>query len=645
MDIVNHDIHSILRDNWGYDSFRPAQQEIIRSILSGRDTIGLLPTGGGKSITFQVPALAIDGLTLVVSPLISLMKDQVDNLRSRGITAVYLHSALSRREVTLAIDRCRLGKAKLLYLSPEKLMSRSFIYVLRQLPIQLIVVDEAHCISQWGYDFRPSYLAIASLRDRFPSAPVLALTASATPEVVDDIADKLRMSDPAIHRLSFSRNNLSYIVRITDFKEGKLIEVLQKIAGCAIVYVRSRRRTREIAQALLREGISADYYHAGLDPHEKEERQNRWKADQTRVMVATNAFGMGIDKPDVRIVIHTDLPSSLEEYYQEAGRAGRDGKPSLAVIIASHRDKAVLSRRLSESFPEKNIIRNIYTRTCAFLDIAVGTGYNSIHEFNFSLFCQRHSLQPAMVNSALKLLTQAGWIDYSEEVSTQSRVMMLSTKEELYSLRLPTEADIVLRQLLRSYTGLFADYVYISEPSLASACSLSEQQVYESLLLLTRMHTLHYVPRRTSPYIFFPTSREDEAQITIPRSIYEERRQRMATRIDAIKQMVFDNTRCRVATMLHYFGETSAGDCGQCDVCRARRKASASPTASLSDRILYLLRDGRTLTPLQLASAINASTDKISQATRELLDRGLIVSDSDNRLSQPHTDTKQGVIE
>lgn len=631
MNIIDDDIYGILRDHWGYDSFRPAQEEIIRSVLSGRDTIGLLPTGGGKSITFQIPALAIDGLTIVVSPLISLMKDQVDNLREKGIAATYLHSALTQRETRLAIDRCRLGKAKILYLSPEKLGSRSFIDILRRLPVALIVVDEAHCISQWGYDFRPSYLNIATARTLFPGAPVLALTASATPDVVDDISRQLKMNRPAIHRLSFSRPNLSYIVRYADYKEGKLIEILQRVAGCAIVYVRSRRRTREIAQALVREGISADFYHAGLMPQEKEERQNDWKENRTRVIVATNAFGMGIDKPDVRIVVHMDLPSSLEEYYQEAGRAGRDGKPALAVTIAARSDKAMLGRRLSEAYPDKDYIRRIYRLACVFLDIAMGEGYNTINEFNLPLFCLRNALQPVAATSALHLLSQSGYLDFSEEITTRSRLMMLVTREELYALDLPHDAEVTLRQVLRSYTGLFADYVYISESVIAAATSMTERQVYESLLLLTRMHVIHYVPRKTSPYIFLPTSREDERHITIPKAVYETRRELMKGRIDAMRRFIFDTTACRVNTLLTYFGEDAPENCGHCDVCRSKQ-AKESPK-DFSQQILYVLRDHQPRSPVEISHILNISIETTAQQLRPLIDSGQLLLNPDSTVN------------
>lgn len=543
-------IHDILKRYWGYDSFRPRQEEIIMSVLDGRDTLGLLPTGGGKSLTFQVPAMVFEGITVVVTPLISLMKDQVDNLRAAGIRAVCLHSGLSRAEHRLALDRCRLGKAKLMYVSPEKLQSATFIDQLRSMDVSFLVVDEAHCISQWGYDFRPSYLKISLIRELFHDIPVLALTASATPVVVDDIMDKLGFKERNVYARSFSRDNLSYIVRNDFDKERRLISVLTNTSGSAIVYVRSRRRTREIADMLVRNGISADYYHAGLDATEKNEKQNNWKTDGVRVMVATNAFGMGIDKPDVRTVVHYDIPSSLEEYYQEAGRAGRDGKEAFAVLLVSRADKGRLTRMLSEMFPPKDFIRRVYELAGNFVNVAVGDGYNSVYEFNFALFLKTYDLPPLATRSAMRLLTQAQYFEFVEEVTMQSRVMITANKSELYSVKLDEAGERVFNMLLRSYTGLFADFVYINESVIARRADVDEQKVYETMLQLSRMHILQYVPRKSTPYLYYTTSRELPKYIDMPRSVYEEQYKRLKERIEAMKRFSFGDDDCRVNVML-----------------------------------------------------------------------------------------------
>lgn len=618
-----------LRRHWGYDSFRPLQTEIIDSVLQGRDTLGLLPTGGGKSITFQVPAMMLSGITLVVTPLISLMKDQVDNLMRLGIRAYCLHSGLSRQESRLAFDRCRLGKAKLLYLSPEKLQSPSFIDSIREWDVSLIVVDEAHCISQWGYDFRPSYLRINSLREAFPEANVLALTASATPAVADDIVARLNFR-PGWQKFakSFSRPGLNYIVRYDDNKDRTMMRVLRNTTGSAIVYVRSRRRCGELASAISAQGISAAYYHAGLDPEEKAERQNRWKDGEARVMVATNAFGMGIDKADVRVVIHYDLPPSLEEYYQEAGRAGRDGKTAYAVVIANGADKGRLSRRLSETFPPKDYINRVYQAAGDFLQVAVGDGYNRIYEFNFPAFCQTFKLQPVMAHSALAILTRAQYIEYTDEVQSRARVMVTADKNEFYGLRLDETTDRVLTALLRAYTGLFADYVPIEETSLSLRAEVPLMQVHESLLLLSRMRIISYIPKRLTPYLYYATAREEARYVVLPKAVYEDRREDMARRLDAMKRFVFDSSRCRVETMLEYFGEESAGPCGSCDVCRAlglnrkEKKAEKTDANERSAIIAMASRPGG----CHANEIISASSDRGAavENLRSLADQGII---------------------
>ena len=579
----------ILKKYWGYDTFRPLQQDIIQSVLDGRDTLGLMPTGGGKSLTFQVPTMAIDGMALVVTPIISLMKDQVDRLRSLRIKATYLYAGLTRAEVNRTYEKCLYGNCKFLYVSPERLQSRGFLERLRQMPVKLIVVDEAHCISQWGYDFRPSFLHIADVRKLFPTAPVLALTATATPVVVEDIQRCLHFKAPNVFSMSFARSNLSYVVRTTEEKNAELIHILRSVAGTAIVYVRSRKRTKQICDVLNRAGIHADYYHAGLYVEDKEDKQNKWTSDECRVMVATNAFGMGIDKPDVRLVVHVDVPNSLEEYYQEAGRAGRDGKRSYAVLLVKHTDKATLRRHVTEAFPDKDFIRKVYERVGNFLGVSLGEGYQQMYDFNFNLFCHTFDLPVLATHNALRILTQAGYIEFVEEIETQSRVMIHARKEELYDLDTTTRgADQVLQAILRLYTGLFADYVFINEDVIAYRTGLDQEIIYNSLLELTRMRILHYVPRKRTPYIIYTTSREEPKHVLIPKAVYEDLKQRMTHRIEAIINYAYSDAGCRERMLLGYFGENADSDCGHCDLCLDRRHRGDHVPADVQQGILYM---------------------------------------------------------
>lgn len=624
-------IEEILKRYWGYDSFRPMQREIIESVLEGNDTFGLLPTGGGKSITFQVPALAKDGLTIVVTPLISLMKDQVDNLRSKGIMAGELNHGQRKSQSELVLTRCKLGKIKILYMSPEKLRSPSMEGWWNELNVTMIVVDEAHCISQWGYDFRPSYLLISKLRERFPDAPVLALTASATPEVAEDIMDKLQFRrKDKVFRLSFTRKNISYIVRKCEFKDAELLHILSRVGGSAIVYTRSRKRTRELAVFLSENELSAEFYHAGLSPEDKNEKQNRWKSGETRIMVATNAFGMGIDKPDVRIVVHYDLPSSLEEYYQEAGRGGRDGLNSWAVVLATKADKGVLTRRLAEAFPEKEFIRDIYDRLMVFLNIGMGEGYERSLEFPFERFCSMYNIPEVTAGSALKILDQSGYFDYFEEMQTRSRLLMTMQRRALYDLELSPETERVLNFILRNYTGIFADYEFIDESLISSNLNLTERTVYEALIRLKKMHVIDFVPRSRSPYIFMLRSRVPRPDIILPKSVYENRRRQMEHRIEAMKRFVFSDDDCRVETMLRYFGEKTS-PCGTCDVCRSHRAKAPRPTMTpestrgLEMAILsQLSRHPEGLSVSGLSSLIQLPADTLIPLVRDLADSNLL---------------------
>ena len=617
-------IVEVLKKYWGYETFRPLQQDIIESVLQGRDTLGLMPTGGGKSITFQVPTMAIDGMALVVTPIISLMKDQVDRLHSLHIKATYLYAGLTRAEVNRTYEKCLYGNCKFLYVSPERLQSQSFLERLRQMPVKLIVVDEAHCISQWGYDFRPSFLRIAQVRKLFPQVPVLALTATATPVVVEDIQRCLNFKAPNVLSMSFARSNLSYVVRHSEEKVAELIHILRSVPGTAIVYVRSRKRTKQISDELNRAGIHADYYHAGLYVEDKEDKQNKWTSDECRVMVATNAFGMGIDKPDVRLVVHVDVPNSLEEYYQEAGRAGRDGKHSYAVLLVKATDQRILHRHITEAFPEKDFIRSVYERVGNFLGVSLGEGYQQMYDFNFNLFCRTFDLPVLPTHNALKILTQAGYIEFVEEIETQSRVMILARKEELYDLDTKTPgADQVLQTILRLYTGLFADYVFINEDVISFRTGLDQETIYNSLLELTRMHILHYVPRKRTPYIIYTTSREEPKHVLIPRAVYEELRDRMTQRVEATINYAYSDSGCRERMLLSYFGETTSTACGQCDLCIDRRKRGDHTPQDVQQGILYMAG----MRPRRLEDFLNTLSfphDEVISMISFLVDEGFI---------------------
>lgn len=617
-------IHDILNKYWGYNEFRPLQEEIITSVLDGRDTLGLMPTGGGKSITFQVPTMAMDGLALVVTPIISLMKDQVDNLIARRIKATYLHAGLTASEVKRTYEKCKYGNCKFLYVSPERLGSQSFLDHVKHMPVCLIVVDEAHCISQWGYDFRPSFLNISSIRQVFPSVPVLALTATATPTVVTDIMERLEFKQPNVFSKSFARSNLSYVVRHTTEKMAELVHILQRVPGTAIVYVRSRKRTKEISDSLNFYGINADYYHAGLSHEEKEDKQNKWKNDECRVVVATNAFGMGIDKPNVRVVVHVDAPNSLEEYYQEAGRAGRDGLHAYVVLLVSSTDSRTLHRHIADSFPEKDFMRQVYEMACNFVHVAVGEGYDHQYDFNFNLFCRTFKLPVLPTHSTLNILTRAGYITFIEEVEAQSRVMILAHKNELYDLHTSTPgADRVLQALLRNYTGLFADYVFINEDVIAYRTGIDQETIYNSLLEYTRMHILHYIPRKRTPFIYFPTSREEARHLLFPRSVYEDLRMRMQDRVEAVLNYTSSSVRCREAALLAYFGELNHDDCHHCDACIERRKLESHSTADVQDGILYMTQvKPRTLQ--ELVETLAFSRDEVCSVLSFLVDEGYI---------------------
>ena len=615
----------ILKQYWGYDSFRDLQEEIITSIGEGKDTLGLMPTGGGKSITFQVPALAQSGLCIVITPLIALMKDQVQNLRKRGIKALAIYSGMTRQEIVTALENCIFGDYKFLYISPERLDTEIFRIKLRSMKVSMITVDESHCISQWGYDFRPAYLKIAEIRELLPGVPVLALTATATPEVVKDIQSRLNFREETVFRMSFERKNLAYIVRKTDNKTGELLHILKRIDGSAIIYVRNRRRTKEITELLMQEGITADFYHAGLDNAVKDLRQKRWQNGEIRVMVATNAFGMGIDKPDVRIVLHIDLPDSPEAYFQEAGRAGRDGLKAYAVILYAKSDKMTLHKRVADTFPEKEYILQVYEHLQYYYQMAMGDGFQCIREFNLEEFCRKFKYFPVPVDSALKILTQAGYLEYTDEQDNASRILFTIRRDELYKLReMGTEAETLIQTILRSYTGVFTDYAYISEDTLAIRTGLTRQQIYNILVTLTKRRIVDYIPHKKTPYIIYTRERLELRYLHIPASVYEERKARYEARIKAMEEYVTSESVCRSRMLLRYFGEKNEHNCKQCDVCLNRHETDCLPEDSFREmrkQILELLTR-KSLPPAGIANAIEAEREDISRVIQYLLEEG-----------------------
>ena len=621
---------SLLKQYWGYDDFRGIQREIIESIGSGHDTLGLMPTGGGKSITFQVPALAQEGTCIVITPLIALMKDQVENLKRKGIRAAAIYSGLTREEIIITLENCIFGDIRILYVSPERLSSDLFQTKLRHMKVSFITVDEAHCISQWGYDFRPSYLEIAKIRKLVPEAPILALTATATPAVVQDIQEKLsrqssrpslpsQPSQPSfnLYTMSFERKNLAYVVRIATDKREQLLHILNSMKGSAIVYARSRKRTKEFAELLNEAGITATFYHAGLDAVVKDERQRDWQQDKVRVMVATNAFGMGIDKPDVRLVIHMDCPDSIEAYFQEAGRAGRDGRKSYAVLLYNDADHRKLEKRIADTFPEKDYIRLVYEHLAYYYQIGVGSGYNHTFEFNIDEFCHTYHHFPIQVDSALKILNRAGYIEYTEEQDNQARVMFTVSRDDLYRLENNTpNEDKVITALLRNYGGLFTDYNYIDESFIASQTALQPQQLYLILKSLSQKHILHFIPQKKTPYIRYTQRREDMEHVQLIPEVYEERKRQFAERIHKMIDYATNDEVCRSRQLLRYFGEERSKDCCQCDVCLSHRAEGLVTEPRLNhamESILALLGDGKSH-PITELRDLQLPTDELDAA-------------------------------
>ena len=613
------DYKSILKQYWGYEDFRGIQEEIIASIGKGEDTLGLMPTGGGKSVTFQVPALAKPGLCLVITPLIALMKDQVQHLRARGIKAVAVYSGMTREEIIVALENCIFGDYKFLYISPERLDTEVFQAKLRSMKVSMITVDESHCISQWGYDFRPAYLKIADVRKLLPGVPVLALTATATPEVVKDIQLRLAFRRENVFRMSFERKNLAYIVRRTEDKAGELIHILSQVAGSAIVYTRNRKRTKEVSLFLNQHGISATFYHAGLDNDTKDQRQKGWQDGTFRVMVATNAFGMGIDKPDVRLVIHIDFPDSPEAYFQEAGRAGRDGQKAYAVLLYAQADKTILKKRIGDTFPEKDYIRQVYEHINYYYQMAMGDGRGCTFAFNIDEFCQNFKHFPVRVDSALKILTRAGYLEYTDEQDNASRLIFTLRRDELYRINENNpDTEHLLRVILRSYTGVFSDYAYISEEILARRSGLTRQQVYDTLILLTKRHVLHYIPGKKTPYIIY--TRERQNTVVLSKEVYEDRKDSYEKRIHAMLDYAESDGKCRSRMLLRYFGEKNGHNCGQCDVC-LEKHASGLKKGEYEDiahGIFSLLAEASRI-PQEIIHALPFEEEKILKSLAYLL--------------------------
>lgn len=611
----------ILRKYWGYEDFRGIQREIIESVGSGRDTLGLMPTGGGKSITFQVPALAQEGVCLVITPLIALMKDQVSHLRQRGIRAAAIHSDMTHSAILQALDNCVYGGTQILYVSPERLHSELFQTKFRHMKVSFITVDEAHCISQWGYDFRPSYLHIAEIRQLKPEIPVLALTATATKEVVEDIQEQLRFKEKNVFRMSFERKNLAYVVRKASDKPSELRHILNSVNGSAIVYARSRKRTKETAEWLMSQNISATYYHAGLDVDVKDRHQQAWVNNEKRVMVATNAFGMGIDKPDVRLVIHIDSPDSLEAYFQEAGRAGRDGKKAYAVLLYDSSDARKLSKRVAQTYPEKEYIRDVYEHLAYFFQVGTGTGRGRTFEFSIDKFCVTYKYFPVLVNSALQILERSGYIHYEADPDNSARILFLLERNDLYFLENTTkETEAVITALLRLYGGLFTDYVYIDEGFVANEAGLTQPQVYMVLKELSKRHIVDFIPRRRIPYITYTREREDGDRVIIPQSVYEERRTQYIKRIQAMLDYANNDHVCRSRQLLDYFGEECWQDCRQCDVCVTHQgnMLNEGRTRLYRQQIKDMLGDRKKHHIAELHT-LNIPTECLNEALEELI--------------------------
>ena len=618
----------ILHKYWGYPDFRGIQREIIESIGAGKDTLGLMPTGGGKSLTFQVPALAQEGVCIVITPLIALMKDQVEHLRHKGIAAAAIYSGMSRDAIVTTLENCIFGGVKLLYISPERISSDLFQIKLKHMKVSFITVDEAHCISQWGYDFRPSYLQIAVIRKLVPNVPILALTATATPNVIDDIQERLGFTEKNVFRMSFERKNLAYVVRQAEDKEAEMVHILQSIPKTAIVYCRSRKRTKEVAQLLMQYGISATWYHAGLEPAVKDQRQSEWQHDKVRVMVATNAFGMGIDKADVRVVVHMDCPSSLEAYFQEAGRAGRDGQKAYAVLIYNGHDNRTLQKRIEDTFPPKEYVQQVYEHLAYFYQIGVNSGEGCTFEFPIDKFCATFKHFPIRANAALILLQRAGYIDYEPNPDNNARVRFLLRRDDLYRLdSLSEKENDVVISLLRNYGGLFTDYGYVDESYIAQEAGLDRNQTYMVLVNLSKKRIIDFIPRKSIPLISYKRDRVDGSDVILDKSVYEERKEQFQKSINSVINYAQNDRVCRSRQLLYYFGEKKSVDCEQCDVCLSHtHHDDHDQQEEIKEKLLAMVADGERhlVTEVRL---LNEDWDMVTKVMKELMDEEQLLMD------------------
>lgn len=620
---------------WGHPNFRTLQDDIIKSVGNGNDTLGLMTTGGGKSITFQVPALAKDGLCLVITPLIALMKDQVANLVKRGIKAIMVYSGMTKNEIDVALENCIYGDYKFLYLSPERIGSELFKIRVQKMNVNLVAIDEAHCISQWGYDFRPSYLKIAELRDLLPDVPFLALTATATPEVVEDIQEKLLFRKKNVLKTSYERKNLVYIVREVEDKQKYLLKIIGNVKGSGIVYVRTRRKSKEIKDFLKNNQISAEHYHAGLSNKIRTQKQTDWTRSKLRVMVATNAFGMGIDKADVRFVVHFDLPDSLEAYFQEAGRAGRDGKRAYAVLLFNSADEKKLDQQVKSNFPEINQIKRVYEALGNYFQIPVGSGKNGVFDFNIADFSSKYKFNLVNAYNSLKFLGREDYLELTEEINNPSKVHFLLDRDDLYKFQVANvKFDGFIKLLLRSYTGIFTEYVSINERSLAQNANVHIDIVYQYLSKLNNMKIIRYIPQKKTPLIIFTEERLDQKSLLISKENYKKRKECFVSRIESVIDYASNQDLCRSQVLLSYFGEKDSNPCGKCDVCKkgSKLKLGKQEFNSIMDNIKTLLCEEALLLD-QLVDRIKFDEDKTLKVIQWLFDNDTIYYQQDDRIA------------